>query len=258
MTFQHQCNYQPINCPFPESRSQQSRKCSFSQPQQRSYEELQAEHSYLVSSLRLEDYKATELLKNIKSLQEDLSQANRPAYRNGKRTLGWMKQQLGETTRQEKTILGRLDQITHEMQERRRLAWIRGGGRHEQNYASIWKIKIDDRTPEFHPRSTNYFSSIVPEQNPSCSGSSCPSVHELAAELREPSTPYIFEAPPQSPPTRDTPVTSHTRPASMFEFGKPAENEKRLSMPTLSSVWAMDDNVYTYQYAGYFVSKPVQ
>jgi hypothetical protein len=259
MPFHQQYNHQLVGHRFRNSKPLQRHKYSYSKPQPRSFEELQAERSYLVSSLQLEDHKVTELLKNITSLQENLFQDDRPAHRHGKKTLGWMKQQLCETTRQEKTILSRLGQVTHEIQERERLTKIECEKRHEQYCVSIGKIQLDATTPEFQPCGTGYFSNFSPKPQPYYSSGCGWPIHEFAAELPGSGSSYMYEDFAQSPSCGDAPKASHVRPASMFEFGQPAVKEKRRSMPALPSDWETEkDDENDHRYVGYYVSEIVK
>lgn len=90
-----------------------------------SFEDLVSERSYLLNSLQNEDRTATELLKRIASLQDNLNLGLEiPARKKTTKTLGWLKYRLLETNTQEKSILNRLGQISYEIQHRDRLRCI--------------------------------------------------------------------------------------------------------------------------------------
>lgn len=100
------------------------------QPQPRSFETLQAERSYLLSSLQQENIKATDLLRKLRPFEEalvrsDISQIRRRA----RKQILWLRYRINETTRQEVTILNRLHQLEQEMQGRE--SWIQIEHEHE-------------------------------------------------------------------------------------------------------------------------------
>ncbi|CZR63438.1 uncharacterized protein PAC_13335 [Phialocephala subalpina] len=90
-----------------------------------SFDELDHERSYLLDCLQHENFKATQLLRRITPLEEDLiidnvsSIGNRVSTkRNMRNQIGWFKSRLEETARQERRILVRLGQLTFQIQKR--------------------------------------------------------------------------------------------------------------------------------------------
>jgi hypothetical protein len=94
---------------------------------------LHTERAYLLQSLQTQDLHATAILKTITEheqllLLSDLTNAER---RRVRKKLGWQKERLGQVTRQEQWVLGRLGQVAWEIQrgERRRVVQgLVGGG----------------------------------------------------------------------------------------------------------------------------------
>ncbi|RDW80697.1 hypothetical protein BP5796_05395 [Coleophoma crateriformis] len=89
----------------------------------RAFEELHAERSYLLQILQDHNAKATNLLKQLSHLEEAVAK-NGQARRKTTKQLGWVRSRLRECTQQEKTILARLGEVTHEIQIKDRLAQV--------------------------------------------------------------------------------------------------------------------------------------
>lgn len=107
------------------------------QVQPRRLEELHVERSYLLSSLQQENTKATELLRKLPSLEETLVRSQIPhEKRRARKQIGWLSYRIGETTRQEKTILNRLCQLAQEIQLREKRNQIEI----EQHYCGLTYI----------------------------------------------------------------------------------------------------------------------
>lgn len=95
------------------------------EPLPRSFGNLHTERCYLLSSLQHENDKATELLGKITKL-EKLIDRDEPGSRVGRarKQLAWLKNRLYEATSQERAILGRLGEISQEIQCRERVGQI--------------------------------------------------------------------------------------------------------------------------------------
>jgi hypothetical protein len=230
MAFQYQHNHQQVDRSFQDSNPHRR---SHPQPREESFEELRAERSYLINCLQREDHRATELLRRATSLQELLLHSNQPGQRRKKRTLGWMKYQLGEATRQETTILGRLIQVTHKLQDIERLNWSNDQKRYEQSCIGSQMINLGAVDPEFQNLGNGRFSEDLPEPRPCSTGFQSCTHHEIALGSPEPYA-SLSEATIRSSSPVNT--TSRVRPASMFEFGTTRNEVKWLSTPELSSI----------------------
>jgi hypothetical protein len=118
---------------------------------------LHAERSYLLYSLEHENLKAVALLRQIPPLEEQHAQAHYGA-RKIKKQIGWLRSRLEETTRQEETILARLGQLTHEIQNRERWSQIENERREWQCRTimgmsqGIGGLQFNAATPEFQPQ----------------------------------------------------------------------------------------------------------
>lgn len=206
----------------------------------RSFDELQTERSYLLNSLQREDYKATELLKKIRDLQEGFQGVvEGPICRNLKKKLGYLKSRMSQCTKQEKMILARLGQVTYEIQSKERWNRIEYERLQRWNCHGLHQMHLDATCPEFTPQ--NVYSHQWPVQ-PMCDtryyreySQSMPAYGD-APEWR--ATRYFPEPNEQSglPCVVSTPTTARFRSASMTNLTAPVEKQKRLSMPELSII----------------------
>lgn len=131
-------------------------------PYPRSLADLQAERTYLLSTLQAENSQATNLLRRVAPLEETLSLPQETGIRrSAKKQLGWLKHQIKEATRQEKAILAQLGQVSHEIQSRER--WNQIESERQQhlqalnslNVQSIYEggqpMQFNPLSPEFRP-----------------------------------------------------------------------------------------------------------
>lgn len=123
-----------------------------------SFGELDHERSYLLNCLQHENFKATELMRKITPLEEDLINGNLPSAGNVLSTkrkvrnqLGWFKNRLEQTARQERSILARLGQLTFQIQKRVRATQI------EDEYREFEALRRDGLL-------NNYNSNMLPMQ----------------------------------------------------------------------------------------------
>jgi len=112
--------------PAKEIMPPQDRTFYIPPPNPRFFEELHSERTYLLDCLQIQNRKATELLRSIPPLEERLIQNNSPSFERKRirKRLGWLRQKLVETNRQEKRVLARLGQLTLEIQTRERWTQI--------------------------------------------------------------------------------------------------------------------------------------
>ncbi|TAQ84204.1 hypothetical protein B7494_g7477 [Chlorociboria aeruginascens] len=95
------------------------------EPQPRPFDQLHSERTYLLSLLDRENAHTASLLRQLPILEEQLINAERGhARKRTKKEQGWVKRRLAETTRQEKAILGRLEELSSEIQLRERWSLI--------------------------------------------------------------------------------------------------------------------------------------
>ena len=79
-------------------------------------EELYAQRWYLLSNLRQENLKATDLLRKLPTLEESLTQSQTSTIRRRlRKQIKWVMYRINEATCQEKTILIRMNQLTQEI-----------------------------------------------------------------------------------------------------------------------------------------------
>ena len=240
---------QPLHVDFPHS-------------QLRSIGELQVERSYLINSLQQEDFKATELLKKIRHLQEacqDIIEG--PVHRKLKKQLGHYKNRMCQCTKQEKAILARLGQVTYEIQSKERWSRIENERLQQWICYGFEQMSLGTACPEFIPQF------VYPQQWPAQPISDCSYYGERSHPLP------TYEAAPKGyaptihcEPTEvhelpcivTSPISNRVRSASMVNLAAPVEKVKRLSMPELSTgeaggqVSSDDDD----RYIGYYISKP--
>jgi hypothetical protein len=260
MSYGWQYNSQSMNHEFVYSLPPQS-YVEFPHPQLRSFHELQVERSYLINSLQREDFKATELLKKIRHLQEGCHDAvEGPVHRKLKKQLGHFKNRMCQCTKQEKTILARLGQVTYEIQSKERWSRIENERLQQWNCPGFEQMSLDTAYPEFSPQTVypqqwpvqlvydGYYYGGPSQLMPSCGGTPdwyppttrCESneVHELPCVVR-------------------SPISTRVRSASMINLAMPTEKVKRLSMPELftgdsdGGTSNNDDD----RYIGYYVNK---
>lgn len=110
----------------------------------RSFQELTNERAYLLSSLQLEDQRATDLLKTVARLHDLTSGLHGHRLKQARKQLAHYKRQLTIITNQEKAVLARLGEVTHEIQwqerfaqleHERRLAW--------EMYSGFERMQLD-------------------------------------------------------------------------------------------------------------------
>lgn len=91
------------------------------------FDDLYRERSYLLNSLQHENLKATQLLRTLTPLEENLKIGYFPVPRRKmKRQVGWLKQRLLGISEQEKAILVQLGQIAYHIQRRERETQVKG------------------------------------------------------------------------------------------------------------------------------------
>lgn len=213
-------------------------------PQPQSLQGLMTERSYLLNSLQREDAHATALLSQHSFLTHTLSLLPLPAGREARR-LQWQlkttQTRLHETTKQEKSILNRLGQITFEIQSRERRAAVEEETR---SYASgfprvmehdvVWRqsIALDAKTPAFKPVGREWHVYADP---------TLPANDNHGQEGSAAGSEYANPAPDVLTLPSDLECTHAARPkpgrsASLACIGAPVNlRRKCLSMPSLGS-----------------------
>jgi hypothetical protein len=235
-----------------------------SAPRIRSFEELQVERSYLISSLQREDSKATDLLKKIRYLQESCHDAMEGSvYRKLKKQLGHFKNRMCQCTKQEKMILARLGQVTYEIQSKERWSRIENERLQQWNCHGLEQMHLDATCPEFVPH--NAYSqqwAVQPAYHGSYGGGYSEQIPPYGGvpELHPATIRYQSDELYELPCDVSRPVTTRVRSASMINLTLPKERVKRLSMPELSmgdseGDASSDDD---HRYIGYYISKPAQ
>ena len=87
----------------------------------RPFDQLHAERTYLLGVLQIENEKAIHLLRRIRPMEDTLSLTQNASLRRAaKKEVGWLRSRIKESTLQEKHILARLGQISHEIQSQDR------------------------------------------------------------------------------------------------------------------------------------------
>jgi hypothetical protein len=162
------------------------------EPQPRTFEELHTERVYLLACLQQENEKATQLLKRILPLEEILVLAQVSHERKeAKKTLGWLRYRIKETTLQEKAILARLGQLSYEIQSRERWTQVESERQQQSQYAKdglsqgMQNLQLNTRWTEFQPRKYDSMphATSVPQQYHRCeANTSQPSIQSYASE----------------------------------------------------------------------------
>lgn len=232
----------------------------------RSFEELQVERSYLISSLQREDSKATDLLKKIRYLQESCHDAMEGSvHRKLKKQLGHFKNRMCQCTKQEKTILARLGQVTYEIQSKERWNRIENERLQQWNCHGLEQMHLDATCPEFVPHNAYAQQWAV---QPTCHDSYGGGYSEQmplygdVLELHPPTIRYQSNELHEFPCDVSRPATTRVRSASMINPTLPKERVKRLSMPELSMGDSVEGSVGDassdddHRYIGYYISKP--
>ena len=115
--------------------------------------ELQAERTYLFNSLNAEIHKATDLLRRIPPLEHSLlGDGTSSQKRKTRKHLGWLKHRFQEASRQERTILQRLGQLTWEIQHRERMELLEEARRLLDQEVWHGRMSLNPTVPEFHPQ----------------------------------------------------------------------------------------------------------
>lgn len=244
----------------------------------RSFEDLHRERTYLLSSLQQEDHKATELLKRLPPLEVLMQNpTSRSGHRKAKRQLGWLRHRLGETTKQEKSILARLGQLSWEIQSRERLVQIDCERREMERSMGVrqssWLAPtsgFDARGTEFQPLgnytwppqqnyySGDYFDSQQPRSLISDLATTNP--QQGFASMNQ----VPFELPASVQPVEkieheEELVANNSNRSNSLTVAMPfgsATRQKRMSLPTLSSEWPNETNKIEEQekhYVGYYI-----
>lgn len=133
----------------------------FPNPAPRLFEQLHAERIYLLKSLQEQNDHATELLRKITDMEETMTKIHRKGdQRKLSKRLGYHRNSLRETTGQEKAILGRLGELTCEIQMRERMTQIENERQqHEQilSQLTMWQnspqMQMNQASPGFYPYS---------------------------------------------------------------------------------------------------------
>lgn len=234
---------------------------NFSPPQPRSFEELHVERSYLINSLQREDSKATELLKKIRYLQDSCHDAiGGPLHRKLKKQLGHFKNRMCQCTKQEKTILARLGQVTYEIQSKERWNRIENERLQEWNCHGFEQMRLDANCPAFTPHDANSQQwQVQPVYDGNYYGGYTQSMPSYVG-IPEWYPPTVHDETNELPCRVSRPGSTLVRSASMINLALPAEKAKRLSMPELSlghseGAAPNDDD---HQYVGYYVKNPTQ
>lgn len=116
------------------------------------YPELQAEYTYLLNTLSVENHKATILLLRIPALEHFLlGDGAASLKRKTRKQLGWLKHRFEEASRQERIILLRLGQLTWELQQMERLRNLEEK-RRVLRQVSWNPAKFNPTVPEFCPQ----------------------------------------------------------------------------------------------------------
>jgi hypothetical protein len=263
MSYRRQYNNQSMNHESVYSLPQPSH-VEFPLPPSRSFDELQVERSYLVNSLQREDLKATELLKKIRHLQDACHDViEGPLQRKLKKQLGHFKNRMCQCTKQEKTILARLGQVTYEIQSKERWSRIENERLQQWNCPGFERMNINETYPESTPQCAYAQQWPVQPTSDSCSrgGNSHPMpMYEAAPEWYTPTIRCDSTEVHELPRVVISPISNRVRSASMVNLALPTEKVKRLSMPELSTGESNGDasNDDEDRYIGYYVSKPVQ
>jgi hypothetical protein len=235
----------------------------FSPPQLRSFQELQVERSYLINSLQREDFKATELLKKVRHLQESCHDAlEGPVHRKLRKQIGHFKNRMCQCTKQEKIILARLGQVTFEIQSKERWSRIENERLQQWNCHGLEQMRLDAICLESMPYNAypqqwpvqpiydGYHYGGYSQQIPLYGGApkwQPPNIRCESNELHE------------LPCDVSNPISSRVRSASMTNLALPTEKVKRLSMPELS-MRDSEGGVLNdcHQYVGFYISRPAQ
>jgi hypothetical protein len=222
-------DYDASRAPFHEFQGR------FLGTQPRSFEELHIERSYLLNCLQRADNRATDLLKNIRDLEESLYNGLPDRLRIARRKLGGMKKRMHECTVQEKAILARLGQVAYEIQYNERLRRIEN----DRLYHLAWyEAQQANSNAEYFPCSseavsTSQWLAQQPYYASQYGGSTMQRpIPELAVE--SPAASICCEN-KIFPPVASSPITCRPRAASLLGVASHIEKEKRLSMPDLGS-----------------------
>jgi hypothetical protein len=215
---------------------------NFRQAWPRSFEELQIERSYLLNCLQREDHKATELLRNIRLLQDELGQG--PELRGNKtrkRQLRYLKNRMRECTEQEKAILARLGHVTYDIQYRERLTRIENERIYHldcyemQQMQQMQQIQLNATCPAFIPQIIYIQQAATTDTDGVISYAGYPRQETSYENVSQRQFSNISLAPDQSSPASSSPVASRPRSASTNNLTVPMGKEKRLSMPNIRS-----------------------
>lgn len=120
------------------------------------FNNLHGERAYLLNILQHENAKATEILRTLTPLEENLKCGYYPYSRKRmKKKIAWFKQRLRETSQQEKTILAQLGQVTHQIQRQERMAQVKNEYlfQFSEQMQGMCKASMNPAVPAFQPRS---------------------------------------------------------------------------------------------------------
>lgn len=212
---------------------------NFRQAWPRSFEELQIERSYLLNCLQREDHKATELLRNIRLLQDELGHGPELwGNKSMKRQLRYLKNRMRESTEQEKAILARLGHVTYDIQYRERLIRIENERLYHLDcyeMQQMQKMQLNATCPAFTPPIIYTQQAAATDMDGISSYAGYPrpeTIYENASQRRFSNISLVLY---QSPPASSSPLASRPRSASTNNLTVLMGKEKRLSMPDMRS-----------------------
>ena len=228
-----------------------------SEPSSFRIEELHAQRSYLLSNLQQENLKATDLLRKLPGLEETLTRSQTSTgRRRARKQIGWLKYRINETTRQETTILNRLNQLAQEIASKESQSRIENEQRRYGSnisdslatYHEMQQMCLSTTGAAHHLREYPFPYVPTPEQQQTHEfrefpwrQSFCDRVSEMPSDIFSPISPHSTQFPNWIPePNAQTrvlaPVTSNSvsrrpRSSSMSSLDVKGLSTKMLSVP---------------------------
>lgn len=222
-----------------------------------SLEELNYERGYLISSLNHEDVKATQLLSHIAILEEKLHSElqNITACRKYKKHLSWLRSRLSETTKQEKSILTRLGQVTYEIQnkERRNRIQLERRAYDDRMRNGMQQMTLDAAMPDFTIYGAHGIPNLQMENHYYSHELMLPFYHVHSGL---PSNANVYDQVSSRKQINDSNFRGRSASVPDEETSLDKQELKRLSLPTWTLEWedlgdVRDDRRYSY--AGYYM-----
>jgi hypothetical protein len=179
------------------------------------------------------------LLKKIRHIQEACQDViEGPVERKLKRQLGHYKNRMYQCTKQEKTILARLGEVTYEIQSKERWNRIENERLQQWNCHEFEQVSFDAAYPEFTPQYVypqQWSAQSILDSRYYAGSSHLLPTHEVALEWYAPTIRCEPTEVHELPCVMTSPISNRVRSASMVNLTLSMEKVKRLSMPELST-----------------------